>query len=142
MTKLKSTKLTIDELNRKSNELSRTRQMIAELREQKARELEPLEKVEACLKEDLIKGMNRLGTKSITAQSGEAYAIRIDYEFEFKNDGKDLKLLAYARENNLVRPDRTAVRQSLKAKFEKDALPEGVSAFERQTITVRNTKEE
>lgn len=137
-----STALTISELNRKSNELSHTRKLIADIKERLKLELEPLEQVESLLKVDLINGMTRLGTKSITAQSGEAYHIAVSYDFEFKNDGMGMKLEAYAKENNLVRPDKIAVRQSLRAKFEKDALPTGVEAFERQTISVRSAKED
>jgi hypothetical protein len=129
-------------MNEKAEALSVTRKNISEIEERLKLELEPLKAAEAILKEQLIHALNGVGLKSITAQSGEAYHISTSYEFEFKNDAKGLAELQYAREHNLLRPDRVALKKSLREQFAKDALPKGVEAFEKQIISVRRQKEE
>ena len=141
MAKPRAKSASVRDMNKIAADLSHTRENIAKVKEQHALELRPLEQVEAILKVQLIEAMNNLELKSVTAASGESYHIATTYEFEFKDDGMGLKLEAYAKENNLLRPDKIAVRQSLRAKFEKDALPPEVEAFEKQTITVKKARE-
>lgn len=135
--KAKSGEVYIQQMHEKARNLAQTRAEIAKVKS----ELAPLEQVEAILKEELIHILNKLELKSVTAQSGESYHITKTYSFEFKNDAEGLRELAYAKEHNLVRPDKRAVTQSLRAQFEKDALPKDVEAFERQGITVKKPKE-
>lgn len=123
--------------------LSRTKRMIAEIKEQRDKELAPLEVVKEKLTEQLIKNIERVEevrkSKSVETSDGKYFYIYPVYSFKFPDEQKELD---WAKANGHVLPDRKEMKKHLEASYRKGELPAEVEPLERMALGTRGKKED
>lgn len=129
----------IGAMNATAERLSEVRKALNTREEEFKKLTDALYAEERSLKEELIIALRHVGLSSVKTSAGENYSITKGYSFIVKNE---LQFDAWAREQRIVRVDKTLANQRFRKLVKEGALPEFVEAEERDTISIRSPKKD